>query len=90
MFKHLEAPDFDACLRVFVESDARTLASVRALTHATEEKAYVVASKRVHKLWRLIGVERAIEEVARTGQRGEEVRRVLEVCGSLRAKGKKK
>ena len=84
VFTHLEAPDFDRCLRLLVESDPKTLASVRALKDATTEKPFKVAYKRVNKRWKKFGVDKAIEEVALTGTRGEQVERVLGACKGLR------
>ena len=84
VFTHLEAPDFDRCLRLLVESDPKTLAGVRALKDATTEKPFKVAYKRVNKRWKKFGVDKAIEEVALTGTRGEQVERVLGACKGLR------
>ncbi len=85
VFKYLEAPDFDGCLRSLIESDPKAHAAVRALQGATESKPFKVAYKRVNRRWRHFGVDEAIEEVANSGKRGERVERVLKACESLKA-----
>ncbi len=84
VFKVLESPKFDGCLRRLIESDERVHALVSRLRPDMDLVDASEVLSAVHNLWRAFGVERAIEEVANTGRTGEQVSKVFRACESIK------
>lgn len=80
VFKTLEGAEFDGCLRYFIESDEKTNTLVSRLRPDMNLDEAGEILRAVHALWRAYGVDRALQEVAETGRRGEEVSKVLRAC----------
>jgi hypothetical protein len=87
VFRHLEAPDIDACLTLMILSDSRAYTIVEAYGKNPTRELAVEAGRAVRRRWNRFHVDRAITEVAETGTRGKEVARVLEACEELRESG---
>lgn len=84
VFRHLEAPDVDACLTLMILSDSRAYVVVEAYGKNPTREMAVKAGKAVRRRWSHFHVDRAITEVAEGGRRGKEVARVLAACEEMR------
>jgi hypothetical protein len=86
VFKYLEAPDFDDCLRLLIESDPDAHKLVLSMKDGTTIEEGMVVMEAVQGRWKKFGVDKALEEVAASGDRGKETARVLRECEQLRAR----
>jgi len=84
VFRNLESPDFNACLTLLIESDEATLSPVLRLASDPTDEHAAAATLAVRRRWTSFGVDRAILEVAETGDSGPAVERVFVSCEQIR------
>ena len=83
IFKHFEGEDTRRCLALIVDADSSLASRAHALGPRTKRAKFSAVLGDIHRQWMLFGVGEALEEVAKSGQRGPKTNALLARCDDL-------
>ena len=83
IFKYFEGEDTRRCLALIVDADPSLASRARSLGRKTKAAKFSQVVGEIHRQWTLFGVGEALEEVAKSGQRGPKTHALLTRCEEI-------